>query len=224
MSTQQRTALVLGGSGLIGQLLLRQLAASNQYQRINVLLRREQALPAANMQCVVADYESLLASPQDYSELLVVEDVFCCLGTTIKTVGGDKKQFYRIDHDYPVQLAALTKAQGAKRYFVVSALGAAPKSSVFYNRVKGEMERDLSALEFDALHIYQPSLLIGKRDHLDQPGRSGEGIGQMLMPLLNPFLMGGLKKYRPTQAEDVAIAMVADAERETSGIEIHHFE
>lgn len=224
MSSTQRTALVLGGSGLIGQLLLERLANSAVYSQVQLLMRKEQATAAPHFRQTVADYEAVLASPQDFSALFAVDDVFCCLGTTIKTVGGDKQKFYRIDHDYPVEMAKLAKAQGAKRCFVVSALGAAPKSSVFYNQVKGEMERDLSAIDFDALHLYQPSLLLGKRDHLDQPKRAGEGVGQALMPLLNPFLMGGLKKYRPTHAEDVAQAMVDDAARDSRGIEIHCFE
>ena len=224
MSTESRSALVLGGSGLIGRLLLDQLATSDRYSQVTVLLRREQPMPAAHLQCVTADYESLINAPADYDELLAVDDVFCCLGTTIKTVGGDKAKFYRIDHDYPVELAKLSQANGAKRFFVISALGASSQSKVYYNQVKGDMERDLTALKFDALHIYQPSLLIGKRDHLDQPSRSGEGIGQALMPLLNPFLMGGLKKYRPTLAEHVAEAMLADAERDSRGVEVHHFE
>lgn len=224
MSTEQRTALVLGGSGLIGQLLLERLATSDLYSAVQLLMRSEHAVTAAHFKVTVADYEAVLAAPEGFANLFTVDDVFCCLGTTIKTVAGDKQQFYRIDHDYPVEMAKLAKAQGAKRCFSVSALGAAPKSSVFYNQVKGETERDLSAVGFDALHLYQPSLLLGKRDHLGQPKRSGEGIGQALMPLLNPFLMGGLKKYRPTHAEDVAQAMIDDAARDSRGIEIHCFE
>lgn len=218
--SNNNSALVLGGSGLIGRLLVNELLASGHYSNVTVLLRRPmEGLPAA-VATRIENFDELIAR----AEALHADDVFCCLGTTIKTVGGDKQAFYRIDHDYPVELSALAQAGGAKRCFVVSALGANPKSRVYYNRVKGEMERDLKALGFAALHLYQPSLLIGKRDHLDQPKRGGEGFGQAVMPLLNPLLQGGLRKYRGTPAEAVAAAMAADAERDTKGVEIHHFE
>lgn len=218
--SESKTALVLGGSGLIGRLLVDELLASGHYQQVSLLLRREQKdLPAA-VQQRVEDFDALIAAGTP----LPADDLFCCLGTTIKTVNGDKAAFYRIDHDYPVELAKLAQQGGAQRCFVVSALGANAESRVYYNRVKGEMERDLKALNFAALHLYQPSLLIGKRDHLNQPKRAGEGLGQALMPLLNPLLQGGLRKYRGTPAEAVAAAMAADAQRQTRGLEIHQFE
>jgi uncharacterized protein YbjT (DUF2867 family) len=218
--SELKTALVLGGSGLIGRQLVNELLESQHYQRVTVLLRRPLADLPEGAEQRIEDFDALIAS----AEPLEANDVFCCLGTTIKTVKGDKAAFYRIDHDYPVALAQLAQQGGAERCFVVSALGANAASRVYYNRVKGEMERDLRALNFAALHIYQPSLLIGKRDHLDQPSRSGEGVGQALMPLLNLLLQGALRKYRATPADSVAAAMAADAQRQTQGLEIHHFE
>lgn len=218
--TQKKTALVLGASGLIGRLLVDELLASKLYERVVLLLRRPLTDAPAGVEQRIEDFETLIQS----ADPLEASDVFCCLGTTIKTVKGDKAAFYRIDHDYPVALAKLAQAGGAQRCFVISALGAKASSGVYYNRVKGEMERDLKALKFTALHIYQPSLLTGKRDHLDQPKRAGEGFGQALMPLLNPLLQGGLRKYRATPADAVAAAMCADAARDSHGIEIHHFE
>lgn len=215
-----KTALVLGGSGLIGRLLLDELVGSEHYAEIVILLRKPMADAPAGTTQRIEDFEGLLSAQGE----LAADDVFCCLGTTLKTVGGDKAQFYRIDHDYPVELTALAKANGAKRCFVVSALGANSSSGVYYNRVKGEMERDLAALGLEALHIYQPSLLIGSREHLSQAPRAGEALGQKLMPLLNPFMQGGLRKYRPTPAASVAAAMAADAQRDSQGVEIHHFE
>ena len=220
MSEQpSKTALVLGGSGLIGQLLLEQLDASGTYGQITALLRKPMPKAPTSVQQQCEDFERLINEQTP----VAAEDVFCCLGTTIKTVKGDKQAFYRIDHDYPVELAKLAQLGGAKRCFVVSALGAKPSSGVYYNQVKGEMERDLKALNFDALHIYQPSLLIGKREHLNQPKRGGENIGQTLMPMLNPLLQGRLRKYRATPAEVVAEAMCLDAQRQSRGVEIHHF-
>ncbi|MDD9892493.1 MAG: NAD(P)H-binding protein [Gammaproteobacteria bacterium] len=215
-----KTALVLGGSGLIGRMLIDELLASGHYGKVTALLRKELSAAPAELDQQIVDFESLLTEQLP----LVADDVFCCLGTTQKTVGGDKDKFYRIDHDYPVELAKLAQAGGAKRCFVVSATGANSKSRFYYNRVKGDMERDLKTLGFDALHIYQPSLLIGSREHLDQLNRGGEFVGQKLMPLMNPFLQGSLRKFRPTHATAVAQAMCADSGRDSRGVEIHHFE
>lgn len=219
-SQANKTALVLGGSGLIGRLLLAELAASNHYQTITALLRKPLDGAPLNVEQQIADFEGLLSA----QSALAADDVFCCLGTTQKAVGGDKAKFYRIDHDYPVELAKLARAGGAKRCFVVSALGANSGSMVYYNRVKGDMERDLQRLGFDALHIYQPSVLLGSRDHLQQLPRGGEAFGQQLMPLVAPILRGRLRKYRGTPASAVAQAMCSDAERDSKGLEIHHFE
>lgn len=218
--TQKKTALVLGASGLIGRLLVDELLAGKHYEQVVLLLRRPLVGAPEGAEQRIENFDALINA----GEPLGADDIFCCLGTTIKTVNGDKAAFYRIDHDYPVELAKLAQLGGAQRCFAVSALGANASSGVYYNRVKGEMERDLAALNFTALHLYQPSLLIGKRDHLDQPKRAGEGIGQALMPLLNPFLQGGLRKYRATPAEAVAEAMAEDAQRNSSGFEIHQFD
>ncbi len=129
-------------------------------------------------------------------------DAFCCLGTTIKAAGS-KAAFERVDYHMVVDFARATHAAGARRCFVVSSLSADPRSPIYYSRVKGRAEQALHEVGFDSLHIVRPSLLLGQRgEH-----RPGEALAQRVAPLIGPLMRGGLAKYRPVEARDVARAL-----------------
>jgi len=145
--------------------------------------------------------------------------VYCCLGTTIKKAGS-QDAFRRVDHDYVVALAQAAKQAGARRFLLVSALGANPRSHIFYNRVKGEVERDVSAVAFAAVHIFRPSLLLGERAE----SRPLERLGTLAFGVLAPLLVGPLRPYRPIAAEAVAQAMVRAALGEGTGVRVHYYD
>lgn len=163
-----RSALIAGATGLVGRELLPMLLASPQYVQVHALLRR--ALPeltsAGKLHTRVVDFARLPALPP-------VDDVFITLGTTIK-VAGSQAAFRAVDFDAVVNTARAAREAGATRLGVVSALGANARSSVFYNRVKGEMQDAVAALGFESVVIVQPSLLVGDREKLGQPARPGE--------------------------------------------------
>ncbi|HRH29171.1 MAG TPA: NAD(P)H-binding protein [Aquabacterium sp.] len=131
--------LLAGGSGLVGQALLQQLSTDPDVTELSALLRRPVPLPAGVVP-LISDFEQLA----DHPEWFQVDTVFCALGTTIAKAGS-QAAFQRVDLDYPLALARLAKAGGARHFLVVSALGANARSRVFYNRVKGQMEQGLSA-------------------------------------------------------------------------------
>ena len=147
-----------------------------------------------------------------------VDDVYCCLGTTIKKAGS-QEAFKKVDHTLVVTVAGLMKKHGAEQFPVISAMGANKDSKVFYNRVKGEMEAALQELGYPCLRIIRPSLLLGPREEF----RLGEKLAVILTPLLKPILLGSLKKYRPVEAEKVAQFMVKVA-REKSVVGVHVYE
>jgi uncharacterized protein YbjT (DUF2867 family) len=158
------------------------------------------------------DFERL----SEETRLPAVDDVFCCLGTTIKKAG-TKEAFRRVDHDYVVFLAKAALASGAKQFLLVSSIGADAQSRVFYSRVKGEVEADITAMPFRAVQIFRPSMLLGNRTEV----RLGEKVAQIVsMPLVLLFV-GGLKKYRPIEAKTVARAMVRVARREPEGVHVY---
>ena len=205
----QRTALLLGATGLVGGHCLSLLLQERAYARVHVLTRRP--LPQSHPRLVehVVDFDRL--DP----DVVRGDDVFCCLGTTI-AVAGSQPAFRRVDHDYPLEVARLARKNGARHFLLVSSLGADAGSRVFYNRVKGETEDDLRALGYPGLVILRPSLLVGDRaEH-----RAGEEWGRRVMTVVGPLMVGPLRRFRAIQAETVARAMVRTAERDPRGVQV----
>jgi uncharacterized protein YbjT (DUF2867 family) len=208
-----RMAVVAGATGLVGSLLLPRLAASADYAEIRVLGRRPPAQPHAKVKFVATDFSDL----DRHAAALAADDVFCCLGTTIRKAGS-QAAFERVDYHMVVDLARAAHQAGAKRFMVVSAVGASERAAAFYSRVKGRMEKAVAALPFEAVHIVRPSLLLGDRAER----RPAEHIAQRLAPLLSPLLSGPLKKYRAVEADEVATALLGLARRPVTGVHVHH--
>jgi uncharacterized protein YbjT (DUF2867 family) len=133
--------------------------------------------------------------------LTQADDIFCCLGTTMKKAGS-KEAFRKVDYQYPMDIARLGLANGAQQFAIVTAMGADTKSTFFYNRVKGEVERDLAALNYPTLLIFRPSLLLGNRGE----SRLGERLAEGAMRLLSPIIPA---KYKGVDGSKVANAMLA---------------
>ena len=203
---ESRAALLVGATGLIGSFLLQRLLASARYARVTAWVRRDIGKTHPKLKVEIADFERLQERRVD------AEDVFCCLGTTIRQAGS-QAAFRRVDYDYPVALAMAAAGGGARRLLVVSALGANPDSRVFYNRVKGEMEVAVRAAGVPRTVFVRPSLLSGPRA---EP-RLGERVGLVVGNILGPLL----GKYRPIHADIVAAAMLkaAEADRPSGAIE-----
>lgn len=171
--------------------------------------RREPSLTHPKLHCHRVDFAHLGKLPE-------VDDVYIALGTTIK-VAGSQQAFRAIDFDAVVSVAKAAKVSGATNLGVVSAMGANAKSSVFYNRVKGEMEDALSRLGYACLIVARPSILQGDRNSLQQPGRSGEGLALLAMRLLRPLLASN---YRAIDAQRVAQALVQAVQNATPGMRV----
>jgi len=146
---------------------------------------------------------------------LQVQDAFCVLGTTIRTAGS-QEAFRKVDYDYVVGLGKLCEKNRISKFLVVSAMGADASSGIFYNRVKGEMEKAIQQLNIPSVVIFRPSLLMGKRKEF----RRGERFAQILMGGLGFLFVAGLKKYKPIQAETVAASMIAASAANTGKFRI----
>ena len=194
-----RSALLAGATGLVGSFLLERLLGSIAYASIELLVRRDLGRTHPKLTTSVIDFARL------DERRIAAEDVYCCLGTTIR-VAGSQAAFRRVDFDYPVALARAAARGGAKRFLVVSALGASSASRVFYNRVKGEMEAAVRASGVQKTYVFRPSLLSGPRPQ----ARLGEQVGLVAGALLGPLL----GKYRPIHADLVAAAMLKAAEQD----------
>ena len=193
MTSPLKTALVAGATGLIGDLLTHQLVESSAFERVKVLTRKALTWQHPRLQEIGFDFD------HPNSLLLQADTIFCCLGTTIKKAGS-KDAFRKVDYQYPLDIARLALANGASQFAIVTSMGADSHSSFFYNQVKGDVERDLMALNFPTLLIFRPSLLLGDRPEK----RLGERLSSGVMRLFAPLIPA---KYRAIEARQVATAM-----------------
>ena len=210
-----RIALIAGASGLVGQHCLTLLLGDDRYEKVISVGRSQLPVIHPKLEQIIVDLNQLA----EISQQLKANDVFCCLGTTLKKAGS-KERFFKVDFTYVVELAKITSLQGASQFLVVSALGANAKSSIFYNRVKGQMEGALRQVPFRSVHIFQPSVLLGNR----QESRPMERLAGLMMRALGFMLLGRFRKYRPVPALKVARAMVLAASREEDGVHVHSSE
>ncbi len=198
---EQRRVLIAGATGLVGRELLDGLLADRMVAAVHSLGRRRPAERNPKLHAQQVAFDALPALPA----LPAVDEVYLALGTTIK-VAGSQAAFRALDFDANLAVARAARAAGARRAGLVSAMGASAKSTVFYSRVKGELEDALAALGFDGLVIARPSLLVGDRASLGQPERAGERIGLVVSRALGALIPAA---YRPIQAAQVARALLA---------------
>ncbi len=204
-----KTAVLAGTTGLIGAQVLELLLLEASYGQVIALSRKPLALTHPRLVNLLVNFDDL----QAYSAQLKVDDVYCCLGTTMKQAGS-KEAFRKVDFEYPAALARITHGQGARQFLMIAAMGANKNSSIFYNKVKGEIQEEVARIGFMSVHIFQPSLLLGQR----QEKRVGEGVGEAVMRGLD-FLIP--KKYKAVDAAKVARGMVAIGMKNMPGYVVH---
>ena len=194
-----RSALLIGATGLTGSSLLDLLLASDQYQHVIVFTRHTTGIKHPKLDERIVDFDHLEMSVQ-------ADDVFCCIGTTMKKAGS-KEAFKKIDLGIPIKIAAIQRNAGSTQFLVVSAMGSFIHSTIFYSRIKGEMEEGLKGLHYPSLVIFRPSLINGIR----KEKRPAELVGVFLGKLLSPLMIGPLRKYAPVSADSIARSMLAAA-------------
>lgn len=202
---QQKTALILGASGLTGQHLMELLLDDPLYAQITIYVRKPVHISHPKLVQQIVDFEQL-------NSAIDATDVFCCLGTTIKKAGS-QDAFKQVDLIYPQKIAALQLAAGSQKFLVISAVGADEKSSIFYSRTKGQLEKALTLLRYPCLCIFRPSFIMGDRAER----RVGEKIGIYIAKLVSPLLVGPLRKYKPISAVALARSMQHAAHHSVNG-------
>ena len=207
-----RTALLLGATGLVGGHVLRQLASDGRWGRVVTLGRRPMPSAGPDHEHHVVDFGRLA----DRADLFACDDVFCCLGTTIKKAGSEAA-FRRVDLEIPAEAARLAADAGARQFLIVTAWGADPGSRLLYTRTKGEVERAVADVGVGAVQVLRPSLLAGDRDEV----RLGERVGLAVGKVVGPLLRGPLSALRPIEAETVARAMVEIAAARPAGVRVY---
>jgi uncharacterized protein YbjT (DUF2867 family) len=186
---------IAGATGLVGGECVRQALADPAFERVVALVRRPPGITHPKLDARVVDFDRLDAA----RDAVAVEAAVCALGTTIRQAGS-QEAFRRVDHDYVLAFGRLAREAGVRHFLLVSASGADAHARIFYNRVKGEVERDLRALGFPSLTIVRPSLLLGERREF----RLGEQLGKVV-----GWIVPG--RLRPVRASAVAGVMLREA-------------
>ncbi len=191
----KKTAIIIGATGLTGSYLLDLLLYSNDYQKVKIFTRRTTGRTHPKLEEYICDVINLSEKANDF----IADEVFCCIGTT-KAQTPDQQSYHAIDYGIPVRAAQLSEQNNITTFSVISAIGADTNSIFFYNKTKGQMERDVLKCRVKNILIYRPSFIYGKR----KERRIAEKIGVFLLKTIQFLLVGKLKKFQPISGKDLA--------------------
>lgn len=203
-----RTANIIGSTGLVGQQLLSQLLNHPRYIKVRSFVRRPSGMSHPKLEEIIIDFDQ----PDSWTMLVQGNALFSTLGTTLKTAGSKENQ-YRVDYTYQYEFAKAAAQNGVGVYLLVSSMGANAKSSLFYSRMKGELEEAVARLPFQKIEIFRPSILEG--DRIEK--RPAEKIGLAVTHFVTRWMM---KKYRPMPVDLLAEKMINRSVEPGYGIRI----
>ncbi|MBV8145142.1 MAG: oxidoreductase [Gammaproteobacteria bacterium] len=215
MAEGDGVALLAGASGLTGGFTLDALLEAPDVTRVIAVTRRSLGREHSRLANRIVQFERLEAQLKGTS----CDTALCCLGTTLRRAGSEQR-FRAVDVDCVLTFARAAKAASARRFVVISSVGADPRSRNFYLRTKGDMEEELEGVGFESLDILQPSMLLALRAEM----RPLELLGSALMPLLAPLLRGKYTPYRAIRARTVAAAMLGATRSGRRGVQRYTYE
>lgn len=209
----EKTAAIIGATGLIGSHLLKLLQDDDHFSEISVLVRRPFPNNHPKIKVLVIDFADEAAFKAGIDGC---DAVFVAVGTTQKKVKGDKEAYRKVDYGIPVNAAKFCAETGCKSFLLVSSVGADSRSSNFYLNLKGEVEDEISRQSIPSISIFRPSMLLGNR----QESRPMETVAQVISKGVS-FLFPS--KFKPIAAANVAKAMVAASKLDNPGFRVYHF-
>jgi uncharacterized protein YbjT (DUF2867 family) len=195
----KKSAIILGATGLTGNIVLNKLLTDSRYNKIKIFTRKPLRLENTKVTEILCD----LLDVESYKDNFFADEVFCCIGTTTKKTP-DKELYKKIDYGISVDSAKLCKQNCINTFIVMSSMGANAKSSIFYSKTKGEMEEAVFKQKIKNTYVLRPSIIGGNRNE----SRFTEKVGLVAMKIFDPLLVGLLRKYRTINAETIANAMI----------------
>lgn len=211
ITKNKKTAIIFGASGLVGGHCLQALLQEEAYTKVISFGRKKMSITHDKLVQQLIDFEEMEAVEKEIKG----DDLFICLGTTRAKAGKDG--FIKVDFDYCFNAAKYAVMNGTNQLILVSSVGADKDSFFLYPKIKGQLEEAVKRLPFWAVHILQPSLLLGDRNEI----RVGEQIATKVTSVINRFTDGLLGIYTPIEGETVGKAMVQLAQGIQGGVQVH---
>lgn len=209
----EKTAVIVGATGLVGRELLNVVLENDYYSKVLIVGRSSPEIKDNRIEELLIDFDKLT----DYTDKISAHDYFCCIGTTM-SAAKSKEAFYLVDYTYTHTLAKMAHADPKfEQFHLVSSYGANAQSGLFYNAVKGQIEETLIGMNLKALHIFQPSLLLGFRKDF----RLWEEMAKMASTVLSFFIIGSRLRFWAIKGNDVARAMFYVAKSNEVGNHLH---
>jgi uncharacterized protein YbjT (DUF2867 family) len=196
-----KTAIVIGATGLIGNLLVNKFLVDDRYEKVKVFVRKSTGINNSKFEEQIVDFDEI----EKWKDKISGDELFSAMGTTIREAKSTSAQ-YKVDVTYQYEFAKAASENGVKSYFLVSSSGSKASSKIFYLRIKGELDEKVQQLPFSKIRIFRPSLLLGERPEKRFGEKAAEKILKIVIPVF-PFL----KNQRPIKGEKVATAMIASA-------------
>ena len=201
-------ALVVGGTGLVGRHLVKVLLDSDAFSLVTVVVRKKYFKKHPKLKEILLNFND----KKSLEGLEAPDHLFCCIGTTIKKAGSQKK-FKDVDFGIPLLFGNWSERNNVRSFSIVTSMGADRGSKIFYNRVKGEVENKIKKMSIPKINIFRPSLILGNRDE----SRPGEKLAQVVFKIINPLFFGPVKKYKAIEAKKIAVGMVYYLEKDMGG-------
>ena len=207
---REKIATIVGATGMIGNYLLEALLKDDYFTTVRIIVRRPYPKTDPKMEVKLVDFND----SESFKLALEESDIiFCCIGTTQKNVKGDNSLYRKIDYDIPLKAARFGKEAGCEKFIVITSVGANSHSSTFYLKLKGELENAIHSVGMQAVHIFQPSMLLGER----KEKRTGEKLLQGSTKLISGLFVGSLRKFKAIHGKTVANAMLNAAKKNDKG-------
>jgi len=192
-------AIIIGATGLVGNLILKELLSDNDFSEVRIFVRKPTGIINPKLKEIITPMTDI----NTLSSEIQGDVLFNALGTTIKKAGSQEEQ-QRIDRDLPVAFAKIASENGVKIMLNVSSVGANLNGG-FYLKTKAEMENGTGKFFPQSVFHFRPGFLVGDRKEF----RLVEKIASGVMKVIDPILTGSSQKYRSMPVDKLAKAMVS---------------
>ncbi len=216
-NTKEKSVVMIGATGAVGSETVKALVGADGIKGLTLLGRKVLGgCDASTVRQKLVD----VFSPATYQEYLPGHTTAICTLGVGQPSKMSRQEFIKIDKDAVLDFAIGCKESGVKHFQLLASVAINSNSKSFYLRTKGELVEELKKLQFDRLSIFQPSMILTPENRY---GLS-QAVTLKVWPLLSPFLIAGLRKYRGIAVERLGVAIAMNVQTEGDVLEILHWD